>query len=216
MDELNYRDPTDAAPEKRLSPDDRPHRATVAGILKLPFGKGRKWGSSWGGLLDAVLGGWQLTAAYQYQVGQPILWSSNLYFNPDCKTSDISTDFSNENGQIGGFDRPAFNTSCFYFPDAQGNIADPRLAVSDANIRTFPTVIDSARYPDLHLLDFGISKTFSLYQEITLQVRFEAINALNYTVWWAPDINPRSATFGYFKDMRNNPRDWQIGAKLSF
>lgn len=216
MDELNYRDPTDSAPESRLSPDDRPHRATVAGIFKLPFGKGRKYGSNWSGLLDAVLGGWQLTAAYQYQVGQPIVWSSNLYFDPNCKPEDIDTDFSNKDGQIGGFDRPAFNTSCFYFPDAQGVITDPRLAVSDANIRTFPTVIDSARYPDLHLLDFGISKTFSLYQDVTLQVRFEAINALNYTVWWSPDINPRSATFGYFKDMRNNPRDWQIGARLSF
>jgi hypothetical protein len=216
MDELNYLNATDTQLEKRLSPDDRPHRATVAGVFKLPFGKGRTWGSNWSGILDAVLGGWQLTAAYQYQVGQPILWSSNVYFNPDCKTSDVKTDFSNKNGQIGGFDRPAFNTSCFYLPDAQGVITDPRLQVTDNNIRTFPTVIDNARYPDLHLLDFGISKTFVLYNEVTLQVRAEAINALNYTVWWSPDISPRSATFGYFKDMRNNPRDWQLGARLSF
>jgi len=216
MDELVYVDPTDSAPTKRLSPDDRPHRATVAGILKLPFGKGRKYGSNWSGILDAVLGGWQLTAAYQYQVGQPIVWSNNLYFDPSCKPEDIKTDFSNKDGQIGGFDRPAFNTSCFYFPDAQGVITDTRLAVSDANIRTFPTVIDNARYPDLHLLDFGISKTFVLFQDVTLQVRAEAINALNYTVWWNPDINPRSATFGYFREQRNNPRDWQLGARLSF
>ncbi|MBK9374362.1 MAG: carboxypeptidase regulatory-like domain-containing protein [Holophagales bacterium] len=216
MDELAYVDPTDAAPSKRLSPDDRPHRATLAGIFKLPFGKGRKWGSNWSGILDAVLGGWQLTAAYQYQVGQPVVWSNNLYFDPNCSPEDVKTDFSNKDGQIGGFDRPAWNTSCFYFPDAQGLISDPRIAVSDANIRTFPTVIDSARYPDLHLLDFGISKTFVLYQDVTLQVRAEAINALNYTVWWNPDINPRSATFGYFREQRNNPRDWQLGARLSF
>lgn len=216
MDQLNYLNATDTQLEKRLSPDDRPHRATLAGIWKLPFGKGRKYGSNWGGLLDAVLGGWQLTAAYQYQSGQPIVWSNDVYFDPNCKPSDLSTDFSNKNGQIGGFDRPAWNTSCFYFADKQGDITDSRLQVTDNNIRTFPSTIDAARYPDLHLLDFGISKTFRIYEDVTLQVRFEAINALNYTVWWNPDVSPRSATFGYFREQRNNPRDWQIGAKLNF
>lgn len=225
-DRLSYLNPSDTELEHRLSPDDRPHRATLAGIFKLPFGKGRKWGSSWNGVMDAIFGGWQLTAAYQYQMGQPVLWYTsfssgipawnNYYFNPDCKPSDISTDFSSKNGQIGGFDRPAWNTSCFYLPDAQGNIADSRIALGEANLRTLPSTIDGARYPDLHLLDFGISKVFKLPYDMDLQIRLEAINALNYTVWWNPDTNPRSATFGYFRDQRNNPRDWQIGAKLSF
>jgi hypothetical protein len=225
-DRLNYLNPSDTELEHRLSPDDRPHRATLAGILKLPFGKGRTWGSNWGGVLDAILGGWQVTAAYQYQMGQPVLWYTsfssgipiwnNYYFNPNCKPSDLKTDFSNKGGQIGGFDRPAWDTSCFYLPDAQGNIADSRIALGEANLRTLPTTMDGARYPDLHLLDFGISKTFKLPYEVDLQIRLEAINALNYTVWWNPDTNPRNATFGYFREQRNNPRDWQIGAKFSF
>lgn len=226
QDRLNYLNPSDTELEHRLSPDDRPHRATLAGIFKLPFGKGRKWGSGWNGVLDAIFGGWQLTAAYQYQMGQPVLWYTsfssgipawnNYYFNPSCKPGDISTDFSNKDGKIGGFDRPAWNTSCFYLPDAQGNTADSRIALGEANLRTLPTTIDSARYPDLHLLDFGISKTFKLPYDVDLQIRIEAINALNYTVWWDPDTNPRNATFGYFRNQRNNPRDWQIGAKLTF
>lgn len=226
LDQLNYLNPSDPEPEKRISPDDRPHRATLAGIYKLPFGKGRRYGSSWGGILDAIFGGWQLTASYQYQTGQPVVWYSsfssnvpiwnNLYFNPACDPNSIKTDFSNKDGKIGGFDRPAWDTSCFYLPDAQGNTADPRIALGEANVRTFPSTIDSARYPDLHLLDFGIAKSFLLPYDMVLQLRFEAINALNYTVWWNPDANPRSATFGYFRDQRNNPRDWQIGAKISF
>jgi hypothetical protein len=226
QDRLNYLNPSDTELEHRLSPDDRPHRATLAGILKLPFGKNRKWGSNWNGIVDAIFGGWQLTAAYQYQMGQPVLWYTtfssgiaawnNYYFNPDCKPSDISTDFSNKGGEIGGFDRPAWNTSCFYLPDSPGKTSDPRIAMGEANLRTLPTTIDSARYPDLHLLDFGISKTFKLPSDIELQLRLEAINALNYTVWWDPDTNPRNATFGYFRQQRNNPRDWQIGARLSF
>ena len=57
---------------------------------------------------------------------------------------------------------------------------------------------------------------FGVPHDVDLQIRLEAINALNYTVWWEPDTNPRNATFGYFRSQRNNPRDFQLGARLSF
>jgi len=225
-DKLNYLNPGDTQLEDRISPDDRPHRATLAAVAKLPFGKGRTWGSSWNGILDALFGGWQVTAAFQYQRGQPVLWYTstsnnvpiwnNIYFNPACDPKSLKTDFSNQNGAIGGFDRPAWDTSCFYPSGAAGAITDPRIAVGTANLRTFPTTLDSVRYPDLYLLDAGISKSFYLPAGMELQIRFEAINALNYTVLFTPDVNPRSATFGKFTTQRNNPRDLQIGARLSF
>lgn len=49
-----------------------------------------------------------------------------------------------------------------------------------------------------------------------LQIRIEAINALNYTVLWNPNVDPRNATFGFINQDRNNPRDIQIGARFSF
>ena len=115
-----------------------------------------------------------------------------------------------------GFDRPAWDISCFYPVDAYGKTTDPRIAVGEANYRTFPSTLDSARYPDLHLMDVGLAKTFHLPRNVDLQLRIEAINTLNYTVWFDPDTNPRSSTFGYFRSQRNNPRDFQIGAKISF
>ena len=44
---------------------------------------------------------------------------------------------------------------------------------------------------------------------MTLQIRIEIINALNYTVLWNPDLNPRNSTFGFVNQDRNNPRDIQ-------
>ncbi len=49
-----------------------------------------------------------------------------------------------------------------------------------------------------------------------LQFRMEAINALNYTVLWNPDVNPRNSTFGFVTTDRNNPRDIQLGSRLTF
>jgi hypothetical protein len=225
LDQLNYLNPGDIQLEKRISPDDRPHRATLAAIGKLPFGKGRKYGSTWSGIVDAIFGGWQVTGAFQYQRGQPVLWYTstsnnvpiwnNIYFNPACDPKSLESDFSNSGGAIGGFDRPAWDTTCFYPSDAPGKITDSRIAVGTANLRTFPTTLDDVRYPDLYLLDAGISKSF-YFSGMELQIRFELINALNQTVYWTPDVNPRSATFGYFTTQRNNPRDFQIGARFSF
>jgi hypothetical protein len=49
-----------------------------------------------------------------------------------------------------------------------------------------------------------------------LQFRMEAINALNYTVLWNPDTNPRNSTFGFINQDRNNPRDFQLGLRFTF
>ena len=49
-----------------------------------------------------------------------------------------------------------------------------------------------------------------------LQIRIEAINALNYTVLWNPDQNPRNSTFAIVNQDRNNPRDIQLGGRVTF
>lgn len=62
----------------------------------------------------------------------------------------------------------------------------------------------------------GQGKTENGTQFAVLQIRVEAINALNYTVLWNPNVDPRNATFGFINQDRNNPRDIQIGARFSF
>ena len=49
-----------------------------------------------------------------------------------------------------------------------------------------------------------------------MQLRFEWINALNYTVLWNPNLTPRNANFGFITQDRNNPRDLQIGLRFTF
>jgi len=72
------------------------------------------------------------------------------------------------------------------------------------------------RTHDLHLMDVGLYKNFSLPRNMTLQIRAEAINALNYTVLWNANLDPRSSNFGLTNQDRNNPRDIQLAARLTF
>ena len=191
-----------------------------------PFGKGQKWGGDWKGATDAILGGWQLSATYQYQTGFPLTWGTSLYYNgdPSQLKSNIGQKCASGSG-IAGLDCPGWDTTGFYINDTTtqtGGAADPAKQRADQriqlgnNVRYFPSTIKNMRAHDLHLMDVGLYKNFSLPRDMKLQIRFEAINSLNYTVLWSPQQDPRNANFGRVSTDRNSPRDIQIGARLTF
>jgi hypothetical protein len=225
--------------EERTSSDDRPKRASVGASIPIPVGHGRKWGSTWSSILDAFFGGWNISLSYQYQDGFPLTATTNgiatgwpqLYFDPSCSFGDLrmkKVGSKNPQGQIYGLDVPAWDTYCFYFHDSavqtngvddpKKQRADPRIALGTANARYNPTILDSMRTPVLYLLDLGLSKWFDLGAGVQLQIRIDAINAINYTAFWpeANTLNPRNANFGIFTSQRNNPRDIQLGGRITF
>jgi len=225
-DRLKYLNPQQDVLEDRISPNDRPNRFSIGSSVMLPFGHGQKFGSSWSTPLEAVLGGWQMGGTYQFQSGFPLTWNS-VYYDSSCgdPASLVSSIGKTVNGQIRGLDTPAWDVSCFYFHDAavQTNGADDpvkqrndqRIQLAN-NVRYFPSTLPDVRTHQLHLMDLSLSKNFRAPRGMTAQVRLELINALNYTVLWSPDTNPRNATFGYITTDRNNPRDLQLGLRLTF
>jgi hypothetical protein len=225
-DKLNFLNPQGGELEDRVSPNDRPNRFSIGSSLRLPFGRQEKWGKDWNQIVDAVLGGWQMSGTYQYQDGFPLAWNS-VYYDASCgsPTALVSRIGQKVSGGVAGLDVPAWDTSCFYFHDAAVQTngvddpvkqrADQRIQLNN-NVRYFPSTLPSVRTDNLHLLDIGLFKNFSLPHGMKLQFRMEAINALNYTVLWNPDTNPRNSTFGFINQDRNNPRDFQIGARFTF
>ena len=225
-DRLKYLNPVDGILEDRVSPNDRPNRLSIGSSILLPFGRERRWGTGWSSPIDAVLGGWQTSGTYQYQSGFPLTWNAT-YFDSSCgdPRSVVSNIGKTVNGKIMGLDVPGWDVSCFYFHDAPVQTAgaddaakqrlDSRIQLANI-VRYFPSTLPDVRTHQLHLLDLGVFKNFSLMGRMRLQVRMEIINALNYTVLWNPGVNPRDATFGIINQDRNNPRDLQIGLKLTF
>lgn len=56
------------------------HQVNVNGLLELPFGQGKKWGSNAGGLLQAIIGDWSLSGIYRQTSGFPF----NVYNCRSC------------------------------------------------------------------------------------------------------------------------------------
>jgi hypothetical protein len=220
--------------EDRVALRDRPHRVALATVAQLPFGRDRAWGSRWHPVVDGVLGGWQVTANYQYQTGAPLEWG-NVYYDASRDPRELVARVGQTDDQRRkiGIDVPAWDLSGFYFHDAtvQTNgaddrtkqIADNRIALGAANIRRFPTTLPNFRHTNQHSLDAGITKNFRFGRNVRLQLRAEAINALNFTIFrdTTVDRNPRNATFGFVNDPGASivvirPRDIQLGARLTF
>ena len=64
----------------------RPHRFTATGIYELPFGKGRRFLQD--GILNHVLGGWQIAVTYEFQPGPLLAWGNNFFYRGDLDTFD--------------------------------------------------------------------------------------------------------------------------------
>ncbi len=226
-DKLNFLNPADGILEDRVSPNDRPNRLSIGSSLRLPFGHGQKWGGNWNGIANTLLGGWQLSGTYQYQTGFPLTFA-NVYYDPSRNPLDLVSDIGKTiDGRIAGLDTntPAWDVSGFYFHDTAVQTngvddpvkqrADQRIQLGN-NVRYFPSTLPGVRTHDLNLMDLGFYKNFALPHRMRFQVRIEMINGLNYTVLWNPGVDPRNATFGQVNQDRNNPRDIQIGARLTF
>jgi len=215
-DKLNYLNPSSGELEDRVSPNDRPHRASFGGSYHIPFGRGERWGNGTNAFVDAFLGGWSVSGTYQYQTGFPLTWNTSIYYDPSRDPQDLRGRIGENcaGGGTAGLDCPAWDTSGFYIPGGTGR-NDPAIVMGN-NVRYFPSTLEHVRTDDLHLMDIGIYKTFSLPSNFDLQLRIETINALNYTVLWNPNQDPRSSSFGLVNQDRNNPRDVQVGAKLTF
>jgi hypothetical protein len=227
----SFLNPTDTDYEKRLGDADSPHNLSVSGIWELPFGKGRPLGTSWTGWRETLFGGFQMQGVFLYQSGAPLNFG-NVYFNGDM--SKLKANIRNSTVGALGTDNITDNVfgmdirqSGFYYTDAAvqtNGVLDPVKQRNDprinlgSNVRTLPTRFANLRAQGVGLLDLSVIKNVPIHERLKLQLRVEAINALNRAHFVDPNLDPRSATFGRVINttMLTLPREYQLGAKLIF
>lgn len=180
----------------RKSNNSRPQRLVATTVAELPFGKGRKFLSR-GGPLNLLVGGWQLSLAYEYQPGA-IVGFGNVFY---------AGDLANITKGPQTFDH-WFNTDGFQRVASKGPAAYHR--------RVFPVQIDDLRAQSYSVLNGNIGKEFQLKERAKLQLRWDVLNALNRTIMDAPDTNPYSTTFGQVRSSTSLKRWMQIQAKVTF
>jgi hypothetical protein len=200
MEATEFLNSTDPMPYEIISGLDRPHRVAASGIWEIPVGKARRFGSGMPGIVDAVVGGWQLGAVITAQSGAPLGWG-NVIFNGDIKNIALPKDQRD-------VDR-WFNTDAGF-----NRLSNQQLG---SNIRTFPLRFSGIRGDDQRSWDFSIVKNFRLGSErVNLRFRADVYNAWNQTNFAGPNTAPTNSAFGRITGTDGDSRNWQLGLKLAF
>lgn len=180
--------------EKRIAAEDRPQRLVMSGSWEMPFGKGKKFGGSVPGVVNQIIGGWNLNAIVTFQPGGPLTWGNVIYTG-----GDLNMDAHNPNG--------SFNTAPF------NRVAAQQL---DWNRRTFPTRFSNLRADGVNQLDFSVIKAFPITERLNLTYRCEFFNATNTPIFSAPNLAPTNSNFGLITNQANQPRRLQMALRLVF
>jgi len=211
IEELNWLNATDPAPEKRVSPIDHPHRFVLALTYLLPIGHGRRLDLH-SRLGNALLGDWTINSTYMYQMGAPVVWMNGSTTTPGDYVyfggpGALTVDPRQAGVTASGVGIPAFNTSLFATNSSQAFAF---------HIRTFSTTFPNIRQDGINDWSPSVLKNFHITESAYFQLRGEAFNVLNHPTFAAPNTQATNASFGLITAQQNRPRTLQLGARFVF
>jgi len=197
-----------------LSQINLDHDFTASLIYELPFGHGKAMGNSWNGVVNTILGNWELTAIEKATSGFPVFvvasgtasgvgFYNNGYnlIRPNQVCNPIPS-----NQSISEW----FNPSCFVAPPAG------ELGTASRTPLSGPNFVNT---------DFSAIKHFMLpwREGMRLDLRAEVFNLLNHPQFGTPGSGicaacPELGTpgFGSIDSTVNNPRLIQLALKFLF
>jgi len=198
---------------------DTPQMFNGGIVYLLPFGRGKPWLNQ-GGLLDPIVGGWQLSTIWQVSSGVP--------FTPVAAT-DTSGALSYQSLRPNLAGNPRTGTcpggaavgtiNCWYNTSAFAQPAQYTFGDSGRNILFGPA------YRSVNL---SLAKDFSIGERIRFQLRADATNAFNHTNFGLPNNQIGNLAAGTITSVWTGAagsgqaggsapnRVIQLGAKLSF
>jgi len=206
---------------------------TASVLYDLPFGKGKKFGSDWNNVTNALLGNWSVNVIEKITSGFPIYIydsenSSGVNFNNNGNSYNRPNQVANP--FTPGVVTANLNPACSTLASAGG------LAPSSLSTRTTyfnPCAFSEAPAgelgsasraplsgPDYVNTDFSVIKRFALpWENMGLDFRAEIFNLFNHAQFGLPsaDVNPVAANqFGRISYTVNNARLVQFGLKFTF
>lgn len=197
MEATAFLNAADTYPERVISAQDFPHRLAMSWIYELPFGRGRRFGTTAGRITGAVISGWQVQGVYTFQSGQALGFGNAIFFG-DLKNVPLPKSERT-------VDR-WFNT------DAGFEKAPARQLT--LNYRTFNSRFSGIRGDGINQWNLSVIKNTRIHERLSLQFRAEGINALNHPQFTNPITTPTSTAFGRVTDEKSSGRAMQWGLKL--
>jgi hypothetical protein len=204
---------------------------TASILYDLPFGKGKKFGSTWSSPINAALGNWKLNVIEKATSGFPLfaVASANGNFSGsgvNFQWNGNSLNRPNEVGDPNQAGQIAANSNCTAPSQVHTLLHwfNP-CAFMDAPAGELGDSVRAPLYgPRFVNTDFSVMKTFplSFHEGTDVEFRAEFFNILNHPQFFLgggssgmQDVDS-SSTFGVVNETVNNPRVIQFALRLDF
>lgn len=203
----------DIAADRGISGYNVPFLNSTSAVWTLPVGKGRTFGRNLPGAVDAIVGGWQLSAINTMRSGRTV----NLRYNtsgPTPVTAGLATFLGGVNlrpNLLGDPMTPIEQRSIDnYFNRA--NVVLPPATAPFGNAGR--NIVRGYAY---YQLNMGLQKNVKLpfRERMSVQIRGEAFNLLNKTNFGAPTGDRSSGNFGTIRSAYA-ARQMQLALKIMF
>jgi hypothetical protein len=196
---------------------DQTHILKGQFTFEMPFGRGRHFMSDSPRVLDAILGGWNVSTIFRYNSGSPMGISPNVWY-PGWEGSvyanwDPSVDLKST------FDPKTFNPGQ---QNAPGNRYFNRAAFSNPDTANHKLGNGKRLYEELRGFgykneDIGLLKYVRFTESTRLQIRAELINVFNRHRFAGPGTSiSNQNTFGNVTSATGDGRNVQMGLRLEF
>jgi hypothetical protein len=209
--------------ERSVSAGDIPKRFTLAPIVELPFGSGKKWLNN--GVASQVAGGWRVSAIYTISEGSPFGITDNSY--GFCNGAGVLSDRPMVIGNPlpPGFHQTVahwFDTSALDFsgtcPASNLVVFSPGPFDVTKAFGNAPRYFSNIRNPRVNNFDFSVQKDFKIPAGEQTRLTFSAdfFNLPNHPEFAEPNADPTVGNFGQISRTALNSRTIQLGLHLYF
>jgi hypothetical protein len=195
---------------------DLRHQFNANWIAELPFGRGRLIGGDSHGVVEALIGGWQLSGLARLTSGFPIGVGNGAQWPTNWELSGFATEIApvhtvgaskNADGSVNLFGSTAAAQAAVnsFAADLPGQVGNRNVLRGDGFAG----------------LDLGLDKRWKMpwSDSHSLQFRWEVFNALNLTRFDVQSLSlslTNTSNFGNYTGLLTNPRVMQFGLRYEF
>ena len=210
--------PFDIASLRSESANNPRHVFVANFLLELPFGKGKRFLNQ-GGVVDRLVGGWQLSGIARYQSGVPLSvftsdpfftdflqlagYLGNLRVSPTgAPVEPTNTAFNDARLGVQNFNPAAFAPPRNFQTPPTTDVTDPRYAAYYSNPLAFfgtasPT-LSNVRSDPFSNEDLSLMKKTRITETVMIELGAEAFNVFNRHRFFFPTRDLRDAgNFGF-------------------
>jgi len=189
---------------------DRTHAVNFSWALELPFGQGKAIAGDASGVLNHIIGDWDVAGTLTWYSGRPFtVYSGNYPFSNIVQTPANCAGCSEGMGTP--YDDAATGVKWFFDPEDRSKFSIP--APGD-----FSNVGRNAfRGPGFFSINMTLAKRVHIVRGQVLEVRADATNLTNTPSFGFPTATYTSSTFGrIYNSVTSGSRKIQLGVKYSF